>query len=88
MWSVSTLRLPFLVFAHFNIYSLFTTNIDAILARLTSNNIFTIARRSVNDQELIYLSMKFSNNIVGLAELTVRPAGPAQVPPFLVTQYL
>ena len=30
-------------------------------------------------QELVYLSLKFTNNIVGLAELTVRPTGPGQV---------
>jgi len=62
-----------------NQVNLFSNNVDAVLARLTANNIFTIARRKVNDQELVYLSLKFTNNIVGLAELTVRQSGPANV---------
>ncbi len=30
-------------------------------------------------QELVYLSLKFSNNIIGLAELSVRAGGPGQL---------
>lgn len=55
---------------------LFST-LDAALARLQASNVFTTARRSQPDHEQVYLSMKFTNNIVGLAELTVRPGSPA-----------
>ncbi len=34
---------------------------------------------SLTFQEMVYLSLKFTNNIVGLAELTVRPVNPGQV---------
>eukprot|EP00054_Salpingoeca_dolichothecata_P008265 m.47181 g.47181 ORF g.47181 m.47181 type:complete len:881 (-) comp17615_c0_seq1:27-2669(-) len=48
---------------------------DAILAALEPNNVFTIAKRTINDQELCYVSVKFINNITVLGEITVRPGG-------------
>lgn len=50
---------------------------DQVEERLKFNNIFTIARRSVDvggqPQELMYLSLKFVNNIWVLAELKITP---------------
>ena len=48
---------------------------DSVQQRLEANNIFTIARRSVEaggqTQELIYMSAKFVNNIWALMEVKV-----------------
>ena len=48
---------------------------DTVQQRLEANNIFTIARRSVDvsgqNQELIYMSIKFVNNIWVLMEVKV-----------------
>lgn len=45
--------------------------------KLEANNVFTIARRQVDmsgqTQELIYMSLKFINNIWVLAELKIIP---------------
>eukprot|EP00045_Choanoeca_perplexa_P013193 m.147784 g.147784 ORF g.147784 m.147784 type:complete len:875 (+) comp16273_c0_seq1:55-2679(+) len=49
---------------------------DACIARLKANNIFQVAKRSVNDQDLIYMSVKFINNIVALIEVTLTPGQP------------
>eukprot|EP00730_Choanoeca_flexa_P017674 TRINITY_DN8542_c0_g1_i2.p1 TRINITY_DN8542_c0_g1~~TRINITY_DN8542_c0_g1_i2.p1 ORF type:complete len:877 (+),score=306.11 TRINITY_DN8542_c0_g1_i2:70-2700(+) len=53
-----------------------TANTDACIARLKANNIFMVAKRSVNDQDLIYMSVKFINNIVALIEVTLSPGQP------------
>ncbi len=46
---------------------------DQVQQKLEANNVFTIARRSVElggqNQELMYLSLRFINNIWVLAEL-------------------
>ena len=48
---------------------------DSVQQRLEANNIFTIARRSVDvggqNQELMYMSAKFVNNIWALMEVKV-----------------
>ena len=48
---------------------------DSVQQRLEANNIFTIARRNVEaggqNQELIYMSAKFVNNIWALMEVKV-----------------
>jgi len=44
---------------------------DMVESKLNANNIFTIARRNVDNQELMYSSMKFVNNIWVLAEFKV-----------------
>ena len=48
---------------------------DTVQQRLEANNVFTIARRSVDvsgqSQELIYMSIKFVNNIWVLMEVKV-----------------
>jgi len=42
--------------------------------RLKRNNIFTIAKRNVNGQDMLYQSLKLINNIWVLAELKIKPA--------------
>ena len=48
---------------------------DAAEQRLQSNNVFTIARRNIDGQDLLYVSLKFSNGIWVLGELKFAPAG-------------
>lgn len=41
--------------------------------KLSANNIFTIAKRTVEGQDMLYQSVKFTNNIWVLAELKMQP---------------
>ncbi|XP_070572132.1 AP-1 complex subunit beta-1-like [Ptychodera flava] len=50
---------------------------DTISQKLQSNNIFTIARRNVEGQDMLYLSLKLTNGIWVLAELKIQPGNPA-----------
>lgn len=46
---------------------------DSIQNRLQSNNIFTVAKRNVEGQDLLYLSSKLTNGLWVLLEICVRP---------------
>nr|XP_015836407.1 PREDICTED: AP-1 complex subunit beta-1 [Tribolium castaneum] len=48
-------------------------NSDAISAKMTHNNIFTIAKRNVEGQDMLYQSLKLTNNIWVLLELKLQP---------------
>lgn len=48
-------------------------NADAVAARMTSNNIFTIAKRNVEGQDMLYQSLKLDNNVWVLLELKLVP---------------
>ncbi|GMS89649.1 hypothetical protein PENTCL1PPCAC_11824 [Pristionchus entomophagus] len=48
---------------------------DDICAKLQANNVFTVARRSVDGQELLYHSIKYTNKIVVLSELKMEITG-------------
>ena len=48
---------------------------DEAEKKLGVNNIFMIARRTVSDHELIYLSAQLVNNMKILAELKIAPNG-------------
>lgn len=48
-------------------------NGDGIMQILQNNNIFTIAKREVDGQELLYQSLRFTNGIWVLAELKMTP---------------
>lgn len=47
--------------------------VEQVSQKLQSNNIFTIARRNVEGQDMLYQSMKLTNNIWVLAELKIQP---------------
>lgn len=49
---------------------------DSLAAKMTANNIFTIAKRNVEGQDMLYQSLKLSNNIWVLLELKVQPGNP------------
>ncbi|XGW18364.1 hypothetical protein V3C99_002752 [Haemonchus contortus] len=50
---------------------------DAICAKLQQNNVMTVARRNVEGQELLYHSIKYTNNIFVLSELKIHQGSTA-----------
>lgn len=46
---------------------------DTLATKLAANNIFTIAKRNVDGQDMLYQSLKLSNNIWVLLELKLSP---------------
>lgn len=46
--------------------------VDDICTKLQQNNVFTVARRNVNGQELLYHSIKYTNQIYVLSELKMQ----------------
>ncbi|RZC34202.1 AP-1 complex subunit beta-1 [Asbolus verrucosus] len=48
-------------------------NADSVSAKMTHNNIFTIAKRNVEGQDMLYQSLKLTNNIWVLLELKLQP---------------
>ncbi|XP_070509177.1 AP-1 complex subunit beta-1 isoform X1 [Chironomus tepperi] len=48
-------------------------NADAIAAKMTANNVFTIAKRNVEGQDMLYQSLKLENNVWALLELKLTP---------------
>lgn len=48
-------------------------NADAVAAKMTANNVFTIAKRNVEGQDMLYQSLKLENNIWVLLELKLAP---------------
>ena len=77
---LSAVASPLLRLTNYDFFFFFTSGVSAdtegILRKCTANNIFTTAKRSMNGQELSYLSMKFINNVIVLAELSLRPGTP------------
>uniref|UniRef100_U5EX18 AP complex subunit beta n=1 Tax=Corethrella appendiculata TaxID=1370023 RepID=U5EX18_9DIPT len=51
-------------------------NADNLAAKMTGNNIFTIAKRNVEGQDMLYQSLKLTNNIWVLLELKLSPGNP------------
>lgn len=49
---------------------------DQVSQKLQNNNIFTIAKRNVDGQDMLYQSMKLTNGIWVLAELKIQPGNP------------
>ena len=46
---------------------------DTVSQKLRNNNVFTIAKRNVEGQDMLYQSMKLTNGIWVLAELKIQP---------------
>ncbi|KAL3857492.1 hypothetical protein ACJMK2_012159 [Sinanodonta woodiana] len=51
-------------------------NGDTVSQKLRNNNIFTIAKRNVEGQDMLYQSLKLTNGIWVLAELKIQPGNP------------
>lgn len=49
---------------------------DAASSKLQGSNIFTIAKRTVEGQDMLYQSLKLTNGIWVLAELRIQPSNP------------
>ncbi|XP_041971743.1 AP-1 complex subunit beta-1 isoform X2 [Aricia agestis] len=49
---------------------------DTIAQKMTLNNVFTIAKRNVEGQDMLYQSLKLTNNIWVLLELKLQPGNP------------
>ncbi|RTG85543.1 AP-1 complex subunit beta-1 [Schistosoma bovis] len=50
---------------------------DACSSKLRQNNVFTIAKRNLDGQDMLYQSMKLTNGIWVLAELKIQPDNPS-----------
>ncbi|XP_065095028.1 AP-1 complex subunit beta-1 isoform X2 [Ochlerotatus camptorhynchus] len=59
----------------FNLHGIVGTA-DTVAAKMTANNIFTIAKRNVEGQDMLYQSLKLTNNIWVLLELKLSPGSP------------
>lgn len=44
--------------------------------KLQNSNVFTIAKRNVEGQDMLYQSLKLTNGIWMLAELRIQPGNP------------
>lgn len=49
---------------------------DAIVQKMQQNNVFTIAKRNVEGQDMLYQSLKLTNGIWVLNELKIQPGNP------------
>uniref|UniRef100_A0A7N6BKC5 AP complex subunit beta n=1 Tax=Anabas testudineus TaxID=64144 RepID=A0A7N6BKC5_ANATE len=49
---------------------------DTVSGKLQNNNIYTIAKRNVEGQDMLYQSLKLTNGIWVLAELRIQPGNP------------
>ena len=50
-----------------------TLFLDTVSQKLKNNNVFTIAKRNVDGQDMLYMSLKLTNGIWVLAELKISP---------------
>lgn len=50
---------------------------EAASSKLQSSNIFTVAKRTVEGQDMLYQSLKLTNGIWVLAELRIQPGNPS-----------
>ena len=51
-------------------------NADTVSSKLQNNNIYTIAKRNVEGQDMLYQSLKLTNGIWILAELRIQSGNP------------
>uniref|UniRef100_A0A2K5R259 AP complex subunit beta n=1 Tax=Cebus imitator TaxID=2715852 RepID=A0A2K5R259_CEBIM len=51
-------------------------NADTVSIKLQNNNVYTIAKRNVEGQDMLYQSLKLTNGIWILAELRIQPGNP------------
>uniref|UniRef100_A0A8C8A6B7 AP complex subunit beta n=1 Tax=Oryzias sinensis TaxID=183150 RepID=A0A8C8A6B7_9TELE len=55
-------------------------HLNAVSNKLQGSNIFTIAKRTVDGQDMLYLSVKLTNGIWVLAELRIQAGNPNYTP--------
>ncbi|XP_008213577.1 AP-1 complex subunit beta-1 isoform X1 [Nasonia vitripennis] len=49
---------------------------DQVVSKMQQNNVFTIAKRNVEGQDMLYQSLKLTNNVWVLVELKIQPGNP------------
>ncbi|XP_058788966.1 AP-1 complex subunit beta-1 isoform X2 [Phymastichus coffea] len=49
---------------------------DQVVSKMQQNNVFTIAKRNVERQDMLYQSLKLTNNVWVLVELKIQPGNP------------
>ena len=49
---------------------------DGVSTKMQQNNAFTVAKRTLEGQDMVYQSIKFTNNVWALAELKIQPGNP------------
>ncbi|XP_014209154.1 AP-1 complex subunit beta-1 isoform X2 [Copidosoma floridanum] len=49
---------------------------DQVVSKMQQNNVFTIAKRNVEGQDMLYQSLKLVNNVWVLIELKIQPGNP------------
>lgn len=60
----------------FTLDGLDTVNADGVSTKMAQNNVFTVAKRTLEGQDMVYQSVKFTNNVWALAELKIQPGNP------------
>lgn len=54
---------------------------------MSQNNVFTVAKRNLEGQDMVYQSIKFTNNVWALAELKIQPGNPTVTVNTLLNNY-
>lgn len=49
---------------------------DQVVSKMQQNNVFTIAKRNVEGQDMLYQSLRLINNVWVLIELKIQPGKP------------
>lgn len=49
---------------------------DQVVQKMQQSNVFTIAKRNVEGQDMLYQSLKLTNNVWVLIELKIQPGNP------------
>lgn len=65
-----------MLISRFKACVLFSLPSDTVSNKLQGSNVFTVARRTADAQELLYLSIKLTNGIWVLTELRIPSANP------------
>ena len=53
--------------------SVIVVTTDGASTKMEQNNVFTVAKRKVDGQDMVYQSLKFTNGLWALAELKIKP---------------
>jgi len=60
---------------------------DQIVQKMQQNNVFTIAKRNVEGQDMLYQSLKLTNNVWVLNELKIQPGNPDVTVHFITSDF-
>jgi len=60
---------------------------DQIVQKMQQNNVFTIAKRNVEGQDMLYQSLKLTNNVWVLNELKIQPGNPDVTVRFITSYF-